>query len=265
MNNNIRYQRGWEKMKEVDGESGEHVFDSLKDFSPDLATYLIEYSFGDVYNREGIDLKTKEIAVVAALVVMGNAVPQLKVHLNGALNVGCSISELKEVILQMSGYAGFPASLNAMLAFKEVVQVRKESGRKDQEGLAPAAVNSPQSRYEQGAEKLSEYDAQQVQRLNEAFGDFCPDMVRYTLEYGYADIANRNNLDVKLRQVATIAALTASGSAAPQLKFHINAGLNIGLTEEQIGEIMILMTVYAGFPRALNGMFILKDVITERK
>ncbi|MDO4702994.1 carboxymuconolactone decarboxylase family protein [Tannerella sp.] len=66
-------------------------------------------------------------------------------------------------------------------------------------------------------------------------------------KYGYGDIFSRENLDRKYRQIATIAALTALGNARPQLKFHIKAGLNVGLSEESIKEIMLLMTVYPGF------------------
>jgi 4-carboxymuconolactone decarboxylase len=86
--NNDRYDRGFEKLKEIDGEAGERVIESLKDISPDFAKYIIEFPFGDIYSRTGLDLKSREIATVAALVTMGNALSQLKVHVNGALNVG---------------------------------------------------------------------------------------------------------------------------------------------------------------------------------
>ncbi|MFL6391459.1 MAG: carboxymuconolactone decarboxylase family protein [Nitrososphaeraceae archaeon] len=121
---NDRYNRGFEKLKEIDGEAGEHVIESLKDISPDFARYIIEFPFGDVYSRTGLDLKSREIATVAALVTMGNALSQLKVHINGALNVGCSQTEVIEVIIQMAVYAGFPAALNGLSAAKEVFDER---------------------------------------------------------------------------------------------------------------------------------------------
>src|SRR5687768_17570371 len=85
-----RFKTGWKNLKEIDGEAGEKVIENLKDISPDLGTYIIEYAFGDIYSRDGLDLKSKEIAVVAALTALGNAQPQLKVHINGALNTGSS-------------------------------------------------------------------------------------------------------------------------------------------------------------------------------
>jgi 4-carboxymuconolactone decarboxylase len=264
MKQSDRYNQGWEKLKEIDGEAGEKVVNGLKDISPDLGKFIIEYAFGDIYTREGLDLKLKEIGVVAALTAMGTAQPQLKVHINGALNTGSSINELKEVILQMSVYSGFPSSINAMNALKEVLTERQEHGIKDSIGKT-ASENIQTDRIKSGEQELSQLDNAQVERLRIAYDDFSPELVKFTLEFGYADIYSRDNLDRKHRQIATIAALTALGNAQPQLKFHINAGLNIGLTETEIKEIMLLMSVYAGFPAAINGTNILKEVINERK
>lgn len=120
-----RFESGLALLSEIDGEAGQAVIDSLQDICPDLAKYTIEYPFGDIYARSGLDLKAREIATVAGLTALGHCSPQLKVHLNAALNVGCSEEEIKEVILQMSVYAGFPAALNGMFAFKEVLELRK--------------------------------------------------------------------------------------------------------------------------------------------
>jgi 4-carboxymuconolactone decarboxylase len=120
MNKENRYERGLAKLREIDGEAGERVLDSLSDIAPDFARYLIEFPFGDIYCRQGLDLKSREIAVVAALTATGNAAPQLKVHIQGALNVGVSREEIVETIMQMAVYAGFPAALNGLAVAKEV-------------------------------------------------------------------------------------------------------------------------------------------------
>lgn len=118
--NEDRYARGWAKLKEIDGRAGENVIESLQDIAPDFARLLIEFPFGDIYSRPGLDLKMRELAVVAALTAMGNAAPQLKVHIHGARNVGCSRQEIVEVIMQMAVYAGFPAALNGLFSAKEI-------------------------------------------------------------------------------------------------------------------------------------------------
>ena len=126
---NDRYERGLKKLKEIDGEAGERVIESLKDIAPDLARYIIEFPFGDIYSRPGLDLKSREIAVVAALTALGNAAPQLKVHVHGALNAGCTRQEVVEVIMQMAVYAGFPAALNGMFTAKEVFKELDDQGK----------------------------------------------------------------------------------------------------------------------------------------
>lgn len=120
-----RYQQGLARLREIDGDAGEHVVASLADIAPDFARYLIEFPFGDIYSRPGLDLRSREIAVVAALTAMGNAAPQLRVHIGAALNVGISREEIVEVIMQMAVYAGFPAALNGLAAAREVFASRQ--------------------------------------------------------------------------------------------------------------------------------------------
>lgn len=115
-----RYEIGLNKLEEIDGNAGQKVIESLQSICPDLARYIIEFPFGDIYQRPQLDLKSREIATVAALTSLGHCAPQLNVHINGALNVGCSPEEITEVILQMAVYAGFPAALNGMFVAKDV-------------------------------------------------------------------------------------------------------------------------------------------------
>lgn len=115
-----RYITGQEMLQRVDGHGGEAVVDSLQDIAPDFARYLIEFPFGDIYARPGLDLRSREIATIAALTALGNAAPQLKVHISAGLNVGLTQEEITEVIMQMAVYAGFPAALNGLFAAKAV-------------------------------------------------------------------------------------------------------------------------------------------------
>lgn len=124
-----RYIRGLEKLKQIDGHAGERVLEALKDVAPDLGRYVIEFGFGDIYSRGILSLRDREIATVAALVALGNAQPQLKVHIHGALNVGCTRQEVLEIMIQMSAYAGFPAALNGTFAAKDVFAERDAAGK----------------------------------------------------------------------------------------------------------------------------------------
>ncbi|TGD98008.1 carboxymuconolactone decarboxylase family protein [Methylobacterium nonmethylotrophicum] len=115
-----RLARGRRALAEIDGEAGHAVVAALADIAPDFATYLFEFPFGDIYSRPGLDLRAREIATIAALTAMGNAAPQLRVHIEAGLNVGLTRQEITETIMQMAVYAGFPAALNGLFAAKEV-------------------------------------------------------------------------------------------------------------------------------------------------
>jgi 4-carboxymuconolactone decarboxylase len=115
-----RFERGARALAAIDGHAGQKVVDALADVAPDFARYLIEFTFGDIYARPGLGLREREIATIAALTALGNAAPQLKVHIEAGLNVGLGREEIVETIMQMAVYAGFPAALNGLFAANEV-------------------------------------------------------------------------------------------------------------------------------------------------
>ena len=117
---NERYQRGLAKLAEVDGRAGEEIVAPLGD----LGRYIVEFAFGDIYSRAGLNLRDREIVTVAALTAMGGRDPQLRVHLGAALNVGLSAEEIEEIILQTVPYAGFPTAINALTLLKSVLAER---------------------------------------------------------------------------------------------------------------------------------------------
>ena len=127
MSNATRYARGLMKFQEIYGERAALFLSSWEEVAPDLGRYIVEFAFGDIHCRPGLDLKSREIASVAALTAMGTAAPQLCAHIHAALNVGCSEQEIVEIIMQMALYAGFPAALNGIQAARDVFRERRES------------------------------------------------------------------------------------------------------------------------------------------
>ncbi|MBL0713574.1 MAG: carboxymuconolactone decarboxylase family protein [Desulfosarcina sp.] len=117
-----RYEKGLKTLIKITASSGSAVVEGLKDIAPDLADWIINFSYGDVLSRTKLDLRSRQLATIAALTAMGTATPQLKVHIKGALNVGCRKEEIIEVILQMAVFAGFPAAINGINASREVFE-----------------------------------------------------------------------------------------------------------------------------------------------
>ena len=119
-----RYEKGKKTIESIQERSVEEIFKDIDDIAPDLSRFVVEFPYSEIYTREELDLKTREICTVAALTVLGT-VPQLKDHINAALNVGNSPAEIVEVIMQMSAYCGFPKAINGIVAAKEVFKERE--------------------------------------------------------------------------------------------------------------------------------------------
>lgn len=120
-----RYERGRQKLFEVDGKGGENVIESLQNIAPDLGKYIIEFAFGDIYCREELTLQEREMITITSLLTSGGCEPQLEVHIHGALNVGIPPNKIIETFLQCVPYIGFPRVLNATKVAKKVFSERE--------------------------------------------------------------------------------------------------------------------------------------------
>jgi len=116
-----RYARGLEIMEQVQGREGAaSILEGLGAMHPDLPGYVVEDGFADVYARPGLDLGRRQLVTVVTLATLGGCERQLAVHVRGALNVGVSVEELFEALLQVGLYAGIPRALNAVRVLREV-------------------------------------------------------------------------------------------------------------------------------------------------
>lgn len=257
-----RYSRGMDILRTVAGVDRPAVLDSLADICPDLGRYTVEFPYGDVYARPALTLRQRQLATVAALTALGHPVPQLRFHIDGALNVGCTRREVVETIVHVVVYAGFPAALNALTVAKEVFSQRPD-GSGDDLGEQPESTR--ESRYERGWKALSEIDGAVGHAVLVGLRDIAPDLARYIIEFSFGDIYCREGLDLRTRELVTIAACTALGTARPQLKVHTHGLLNVGGSRDEVVETILQMAVYAGFPAALNGIAAAREVFSERE
>jgi 4-carboxymuconolactone decarboxylase len=119
-----RFRRGWDRLREVDAEGGERVIESLRDVAPDLGRYVVEFAYGEIYQRPVLDLRQRQLVTISALTTLGGAEAQLEFHVNAGLNVGLTAREVVEAILHCIPYVGFPRVLNAVLVAKRVFEER---------------------------------------------------------------------------------------------------------------------------------------------
>lgn len=124
MSDKTRLENGQETLAKVDGAAAANVMHSLADIAPDVGKYILEFAFSDIYNRPGLDLKQQEMITVTALLIQGDTADQLQVHLNGALNVGLTKTEIVETMIQCIPYIGFPRVLNGLTDARRVFETR---------------------------------------------------------------------------------------------------------------------------------------------
>lgn len=117
-----RFETGMENLRKIDGKGGVAVIQSLEPISPDLGKYIIEFAFGDIYDRAELSLQEREMITLASLLTAGGCEPQLEVHIAGALNVGISPEKIIETFLQCVPYTGFPRVLNAVFTAKKIFE-----------------------------------------------------------------------------------------------------------------------------------------------
>ena len=253
-----RYERGMKALQALDAPASQAVMDSLKDIAPDMARFIIEFGYGDVYSRPALDPKSRQVATISALAALGNARPQLKFHIGAALNVGLMPDEIIECMYVTTVFAGFPSGLNGISAAREVFQARGVSVRQTAiQGTGNA------SRRERGLKAVSLTSKDAGERVIKSLSDIAPDMAHFIIDFAYGDIISRDVLSPKHKEISMIAVCVAKGTMEPQMKVHVHAAMNVGCTRQEIVELMTHMAVYAGFPAALNGLTGCREVFKQ--
>lgn len=262
-----RLSEGLDVLKVIGG-SAPTPLEALSDIAPDLARYAVEFAYGDLYTRPGLTLPQRQLATVAALAALGNAEPQLRFHIAGALNVGCTRREVVEVLMHTLVYAGFPAALNGITAARAVFAEHPATPGPPEASDTPAASGpataGASERFARGLRALAEVDGHSGQQVVDSLNDIAPELGRYLIEFVFGDVYQSTGIDLKTREMASVAMCTALGTAGPQLRVHIHGFLNTGGTREEAVEVITHLAAYAGFPAALNGITAAREVFAAR-
>ncbi len=225
---------------------------------PDMMAILQKYIFGEVFTVGELDIKTRELITVTSLAVQ-QTLPQLKAHINGALNAGATPIELREAIYQLAPFIGFPKTLNALGVLNEVL---KERGIETP--LKSTATVKEVERYEKGFEIQNPLYGDEIKQAMKGLpDDMGADVARFLTEVCFGDFYTREGLDVKTRELLFVSALVTTGNTVT-LKSHIKGNLKAGNSKETVTAAIIQCLPYVGFPNTLAALKTMKEVLNEK-
>lgn len=223
----------------------------------EMMAILQKYIFGEVFTVGELDMKTREMITVVSLSTQ-QTLPQLKAHINAALNVGVSPVELREAIYQCAPFIGFPKTLNAITVLNEVF---KERGI--QTPLEGTMTVKEQDRFKEGHKIQNElYGDEILQSMKGLPDNMGEDVARMLTEVCFGDFYTRKGLDVKTRELLVLSILVTTGDIQT-LKSHIVGNMKVGNDAKIIAAVIIQVMPYTGFPKALAALKTLKQTINE--
>lgn len=203
--------------------------------------------------------KQQAIVTIAAFTANGD-IEKLKASLNDGLDAGLTVNEAKEVLVQTYAYAGFPRSLNGLTALMQVLEARKASGKTDEVGKDAAPVPTDRSMLQIGTEIQTEVVGQPV--VGPVY-DFAPAIDQFLKSHLFGDIFIRDVLDYQTREVATIAILATLPGLEPQLQGHYSVGMNTGLSENQLKQIVTILNNKVGTDVGTRAQTVLNRVLSK--
>ena len=198
--------------------------------------------------NQALNAKQQSIVPIAAFTANGD-LQKLKTALNEGLDAGLTINEIKEILVQMYAYAGFPRSLNGINTFIGVLEEREQKGIKDELGKEPSPMPANKSSIELGTEIQTRLIGAPA---TGKYITFAPAIDQFLKGHLFGDIFGRDNLDFQSREIATISALANMEGVNPQLQSHFIAGFNVGLTEAQMRSLISVLEAKVGKKQADN-------------
>ena len=210
--------------------------------------------------NQALSAKQHSIIPIAALTANGD-LEKLRPALHAGLEAGLTVNEIKEILVQMYAYAGFPRSLNGIHTFMAVMDERQAKGIKDAMGKEASPVPADMNKDAYGAQVRARLSGQDVIPPPSGYQLFAPAIDTFLKEHLFADIFARDNLDFLSREIATVGALSSLEGVNPMLRFHLGAAMNVGLTENQAKELVAVIGSEVGKQEGDNAGEVLQQVL----
>lgn len=215
-------------------------------------------------NAQVLSPNQQAIIAISAFTANGD-LEKLRAALHEGLDAGLAVNEIKEILVQLYAYAGFPRSLNAIQTFMAVAEERQAKGVEDKVGKDASPVPPDIDKDEYGARVRAQLAGLEEVPAPSGFQLFAPVIDRFLKEHLFADIFVRDNLDFQSRELATISALAGMTGTAGQLRFHLGAAMNTGLTEPQMKAFIAVLRSRLGAGEADSASVVLGEVLRARK
>jgi len=207
-------------------------------------------------SSETLSAKQQAIPLIASFMAVSD-MPRLNTALNEGLDAGLTVSEAKEVLVQLYAYVGFPKSLNALGELLKVVEARRQRGIQDAPGREPSrAIPTGDALIAVGTANQTKISGAPVKN---AVTDFAPVINQYLQAHLFGDIFERDNLDWQSRELATVGALAATKGVEAQLRSHMRASLRVGLTAAQLRQLVQVLAERGGADAARRA----NDALTQ--
>lgn len=223
---------------------------------PELIEIFDNFAFDEVLEYGNLDKRTRLMVILASLIA-NQTLSEYKVMLGGALNIGVTPIKAKEILYQSIPYVGIAKALDFLNATNEIF---KERGI--ELPLEGQSTTTPENRVEKGLELSKSVFGEMIDKMYEAAPENQIHIQKYLSGYCFGDFYTRKGLDIKTRELLTFSMLIALGDTAGQIKGHIQGNLNVGNTKETLLSVITQCMPYNGFPRTLNTLNYLNEIVT---
>lgn len=216
-------------------------------------------------NFHALEPRHQHIVSIASFTTKGN-LEQLKEALNQGLNAGLTVNEIKEVLVHLYAYCGFPRSIQGLNTLMAVLETRKTQGITDETGKVATPIANTSGKYERGKKVLEALSGQpQITPPKSGYGAFSPEIDVFLKEHLFADIFERDILSYTDREIATISALVNLGGVEPMMIGHMSIALNLGVTEAQLLHLLAIIEINTGKAESDTGRKVLSEAVASRK
>ncbi|MCE2612515.1 carboxymuconolactone decarboxylase family protein [Flavobacteriaceae bacterium D16] len=211
-----------------------------------------------------LDSKQQSMVTIASLTAKGD-LENLETALVEGLDSGLTINEIKEVMVHLYAYCGFPRSLRGLRTFIKVLEERKAKGIEDNPGAGASPIEDTRSKYDRGKANLETLVQRKLDGPKADYAQFAPVIEVFLKEHLFADIFERDVLNYQQRELVTVSVLTTIGDVEPMLRSHMNICLIQGITPAQLEELVVLVGKNVDQAKIESAKVVLSELLESKK